>query len=229
MSERQAVLITSASNENGSIGSAEAITSPAPVPQGFPYPQGLIRAVLRLPILIYRMGLGRVYGLVPLLILTTRGRRSGQPRYAALEFRRHGSKFYVVSMWGEHPQWYQNLLASPLAALRYGKERHNVRAAMVDDPHEALRVLNLFRKTAPAIYDPLITRLSAETNISPRKLPDISHQFTIVRLDPIPDENVKPFAPPPLPSNLAWVMPVVLLFALMLVVKAVLTRTRRSD
>jgi deazaflavin-dependent oxidoreductase (nitroreductase family) len=50
------------------------------------------------------------------LILTTTGRRSGEPRVHPLIYGRHGDDYLVVASKGgapEHPAWYLNLQANP--------------------------------------------------------------------------------------------------------------------
>ncbi len=50
------------------------------------------------------------------LILTTSGRRSGEPRDSALIYRPHGDAYVVVASKGgapDHPAWYKNLVAQP--------------------------------------------------------------------------------------------------------------------
>lgn len=57
---------------------------------------------------------------VPTLLLTTTGRRSGQLRSTPLAFVRHGDALAVAaSNWGQphHPGWSENLLADPHATV----------------------------------------------------------------------------------------------------------------
>jgi deazaflavin-dependent oxidoreductase (nitroreductase family) len=166
-----------------------------------PYPTGILRTIMRLPLVLHRLGLGPLVNLLPLLVITTRGRSSGLPRQSVLEYRRHGNRFYVVSVWGKRTQWFQNLIVNPLVTVQKGRERFGARAALVSDSGEALRVLYLFRKKAPIIYDALLSRLSDQGTVNARTLPDIANQFVIVRLEPTVDDS----APPPLPSDLAWI------------------------
>jgi deazaflavin-dependent oxidoreductase (nitroreductase family) len=156
-------------------------------PQFIPYPTGLLRLALRMPLTLFRVGLGDLLNALRLLILTTRGRKSGQPRHVAVEYRRHGSKIYMISGWGERPDWYQNLLADPLVTIQLGRHTLSALADKVTDPAEALRAVNLFRRDAPSRYDAVLGRL-VDDEISGLKLPDVSPQFTIVRLDVIADE-----------------------------------------
>ncbi len=174
-----------------------------------PYPQGMGRWLLRLPLELYRLGLGDVLNVGQLMILVTRGRKSGQPRYTAIEYRQHGSKLYVVSAWGERPQWFRNLQACPEVLVQQGKRAFAARAEVVTNSGEALRVLHLFRRRAPYIYDPLIARMSARERIDELTLPDISGQITVVRFDPLD----APLDLPALPADRTWVWPIALLMA----------------
>jgi deazaflavin-dependent oxidoreductase (nitroreductase family) len=50
------------------------------------------------------------------LLLTTKGRRSGEPRTQPLIYGRHGDDYLIVASRGgapKHPQWYLNLDADP--------------------------------------------------------------------------------------------------------------------
>lgn len=75
--------------------------------------------------LVGRLTGGRVValGLVPSLILTTTGRRSGQARHNPLLYVRDGDGFVVIgSNWGKtgQPAWSHNLLADPRATVTVG-------------------------------------------------------------------------------------------------------------
>ncbi|MEO3743063.1 nitroreductase/quinone reductase family protein [Plantactinospora sp. B5E13] len=72
--------------------------------------------------LVARLTRGRVIalGMVPSLLLTTTGRRSGQPRSTPLLAVPDGDAYVVVgSNWGRttHPAWTVNLLADPAATV----------------------------------------------------------------------------------------------------------------
>jgi F420H(2)-dependent quinone reductase len=84
---------------------------------------------------IYRRTGGRVGGKgarIPLLLLTTTGRKSGQPRTTPLGYLPDGERMVVVASYGgddRHPQWYLNLQANPEATVQAGAETKRVRAA----------------------------------------------------------------------------------------------------
>jgi deazaflavin-dependent oxidoreductase (nitroreductase family) len=66
-----------------------------------------------------------------ILLLTTTGRSSGEPRTTPLIFRQDGDRWVVVASKGgspRHPQWYENLVASPEATIQVRSEEIPVRA-----------------------------------------------------------------------------------------------------
>jgi deazaflavin-dependent oxidoreductase (nitroreductase family) len=98
----------------------------------------LFRASLRViggaHILLYRATGGRVateiWGL-PVLLLTTRGRKSGRPRTTPLCFLRDGDDLVVVASNGGmdwFPAWWLNLLREPRATVQIGRTRLPIRA-----------------------------------------------------------------------------------------------------
>jgi deazaflavin-dependent oxidoreductase (nitroreductase family) len=83
---------------------------------------------------VYRLTGGRVGGRIarmPVLLLTTTGRKSGRPRTQPLTYTRAGEGYAVIASKGgaaQHPLWYLNLRANPLAEVTVGRERRHVRA-----------------------------------------------------------------------------------------------------
>jgi deazaflavin-dependent oxidoreductase (nitroreductase family) len=104
-------------------------------------PGVLGRLFFRAPIMLYRIGLG---GLMPMqLLITTVGRRSGQPRRAVVDVLRHGAAtdtYYVVSAYGETSDWYRNLKANPAVCVQVRWRRFPARAAALpqDEAEELL-------------------------------------------------------------------------------------------
>ncbi|MBZ0275170.1 MAG: nitroreductase family deazaflavin-dependent oxidoreductase [Anaerolineae bacterium] len=190
-----------------------------------PYPQGILRQLLRAPLLGYRLGLGDLLNAIFVMVLVTRGRKSGSPRYAPVEYRRHGSKIYVVSAWGGRPNWCQNLLADPVVTVQLGRHAYDARARLVDNPAESLRALYLFRRIAPARYDAVMGRLINDDSVSARTLPDLSGQFTIICLD-LTDRRP---ALPALAANLTWVWLALPVIAFTVIVVLLANRSRRSE
>jgi deazaflavin-dependent oxidoreductase (nitroreductase family) len=65
------------------------------------------------------------------LILTTRGRRSGEPRRNALIYGRDGDDYLVVASMGgapRHPKWYMNLVDNPEVEVQVKADRFRAKA-----------------------------------------------------------------------------------------------------
>jgi deazaflavin-dependent oxidoreductase (nitroreductase family) len=79
---------------------------------------------------------GYIWNGVPTLLLTTTGRRSGQPRTTALIFGRDGNDYLVVASQGgmpTHPNWYWNLTDNPAAKIQVKAEHLTVTTRTADD------------------------------------------------------------------------------------------------
>lgn len=98
-------------------------------------------AFTRLHAAVYRATAGRVGGRLASLeqvLLTTRGRRSGQQRTIPLAAVRDGDRVLLVASNGgadQHPAWYLNLRADPVVVVQSGARR-DVMIARTADPAE---------------------------------------------------------------------------------------------
>lgn len=74
--------------------------------------------------LLYRVTAGRLgskVGNAPVALLTTTGRRTGQPRVSPLLYLRDGDRIVLVASRGgsdKNPMWYLNLQANPRVAVQ---------------------------------------------------------------------------------------------------------------
>ena len=69
---------------------------------------------------------GKVKGWGPLMLLTTKGAKTGQPRIAPLMLGTDGDRLLAVASKGghpKHPDWYLNLLAHPEVTVEVGEEK----------------------------------------------------------------------------------------------------------
>ncbi|MEV0975092.1 nitroreductase family deazaflavin-dependent oxidoreductase [Microtetraspora glauca] len=70
----------------------------------------------------------------PLLLLTTRGRKSGRPYTTPVMYRPDGDRLLVfASCMGapSHPDWYLNLVADPKVTVEVGAETYEATAVVV--------------------------------------------------------------------------------------------------
>jgi deazaflavin-dependent oxidoreductase (nitroreductase family) len=80
------------------------------------------------------------------LILTTKGRRSGQSRSTPLIYQRHGDDYVVVASKGgapEDPAWYLNLESDPEVTVQVQGDRFKAgaRTASADEKPELWRIM----------------------------------------------------------------------------------------
>lgn len=109
---------------------------------------------------IYRKSGGRVLGRLggsPILLLETRGRKSGQTRTNGLVYLEGEGRWAVAASWAgepKHPLWYLNLVAEPEATIQIGGRRIQVRARELEG-EERSRVWNQIVAQDPgfAVYE----------------------------------------------------------------------------
>jgi len=84
----------------------------------------------------YRANGGKVSGMfsgAPLLLLTTTGAKSGEPRVAPLAYTTDNGRLVVIASKGgapTHPDWYHNLRANPDVTVELGTDTFPARATI---------------------------------------------------------------------------------------------------
>ena len=95
----------------------------------------IIRVMSAINTWLYRISGGRIggkwmYG-APVMLMTTVGRRSGQPRTVPLLYLRDGERVIIVGSQGgmsKDPLWVGNIAANPDVEIEIGSERRSMRA-----------------------------------------------------------------------------------------------------
>jgi deazaflavin-dependent oxidoreductase (nitroreductase family) len=91
-----------------------------------------------------------------LLLLTTRGAKSGREHTTPLAYHRDGDQYVVVASMGgapRHPAWYHNLLAHGDAEIEVGSERLTVRATPIASGPERDRLFEQQAQIMPGFRD----------------------------------------------------------------------------
>ena len=94
---------------------------------------------------------GHIWNGVPTLLLTTLGRRSGQPYRTPLIYGMDGDRYVVVASKGgapSHPAWYLNLAEHPTVKLQVGGEVFTA-SARTSPPEERARLWPAMTKIWP--------------------------------------------------------------------------------
>ena len=87
---------------------------------------------------------GGVFAAAPMLLLTTTGAKSGEPRTTPLVYSTDGDRVVIIASFGvapKHPAWFLNLKANPEVTVEVGTERFRARAA-VPEGEERDRLFN---------------------------------------------------------------------------------------
>ena len=74
-------------------------------------------------------------GVLPILLLVTKGRKSGQTRMVPLIYLRVGAGYAVIASKGgasTHPAWYLNLVGQPECEIRVRHDHYDVTARLAE-------------------------------------------------------------------------------------------------
>jgi len=113
-------------------------------------PRGLKALPWRMPIWIYRLGLGSLLG-KKFLLLSHTGRKSGEQRQAVLELIQANpetGEYYVVSGFGTQSHWYKNITHNPTAVIQVGNKKMKAIARQLE-PQEASQVILSYTQKYP--------------------------------------------------------------------------------
>ena len=90
------------------------------------------------------------------LLLTTKGAKSGQERTNPLVWTKDGDKLVIVASKGgapTNPSWFHNLRANPVVTIELGKERFAARANVAKPESERRRLYDAHAKMHPGFAD----------------------------------------------------------------------------
>jgi deazaflavin-dependent oxidoreductase (nitroreductase family) len=91
----------------------------------------------------------------PLLLLTTKGAKSGEERTTPLVYSRDGERVVVIASMGgapKHPAWFHNISADPEVTVEIGTEKFAARAS-VPEGEERDRLYAQQAATMPAFNE----------------------------------------------------------------------------
>lgn len=90
-----------------------------------------------------------------LLLLTTTGARTGEPRTSPLAYTRDGDRIVIVASKGgapKHPAWFHNLVAHPRVTVELGGERFET-LATIEPEAERRRLYDQHASVFPGFKD----------------------------------------------------------------------------
>lgn len=181
-----------------------SIESQASIP--YPYKWWLKQAY-KIPIWLYRLGLGFLVGRL-FMILTTTGRKSGQPRHTALEFHVYKGRKYVYSGFGEKADWYKNILADPRVTIQVASGTEYAIARRITDEKELSEAFEYVthNPTMRRWVQALGFRLDLDAFLAQKE------RFYLLTFDPMDATG-----PSPLKADLKWIWLVAIVLLVLLV------------
>ena len=148
-------------------------------------PSGWRLALYRLPVYLYRIGLGGFFGRRFIMLHHT-GRHSGQIRHTVLEvvqYDKNTGRYIIASGFGEHSQWYKNLMCHPDAKLECLWKTVDVRAERLNAP-EAEREMVSYGKRNPRAAQMVAGLIGYAHDGSEEDLREFSKVVPLIRLTP---------------------------------------------
>ena len=151
----------------------------------------MLRALLSMPPLFYRLGFARTRLGRRMLLLTTTGRRTGRPRTCGLNYAQDGDITYVISGWGPRADWYRNLVAEPRVRVQLGERTWVARAVTVEDAERRRQAIRRIRGLGPSqgppkILRPVFRAFGLDYDAELRALDDDAPGTPVVALEPLP-------------------------------------------
>lgn len=154
-----------------------------------PHQPALVTWFFRIPVALYRVGLAEQLGR-SMLLLTTRGRKTGLRRTTALNYVAEGDVTYVLSGGGPGSDWLRNLEADRHVEVQIGRRSFEARAETIVDPVEHRRVLCLWaerslRSAPPPAVRKAMRRIGFDYEASVRRHLEEDPPPPLVALHPI--------------------------------------------
>ncbi|MFJ8749312.1 nitroreductase family deazaflavin-dependent oxidoreductase [Streptomyces sp. NPDC102441] len=143
----------------------------------------------RLPVGLFRVGLGPVFGR-RLLLLHHQGRSTGLDRTVALEvvaYDREGGSWTLASGFGPKAAWYQNLRRTPKTTVQVGNRHYAVTAHFLREG-EGAEVMVRYAAGHPGTARRLCSFMGFEADGSVESYRRAGHDIPFVRLDAEPGQ-----------------------------------------
>ncbi|MCX5529934.1 nitroreductase family deazaflavin-dependent oxidoreductase [Streptomyces sp. NBC_00006] len=155
-----------------------------PAPRRPPLPRGWRRRLARLPIGLYRVGLGPLLG-KRLLLLHHTGRSSGLDLRVVLEVVAHDplhNSWILASGFGPRATWYQNLRAAPRTTIQVGNRHHAVTARFLSTDKGG-EIMSRYALDHPRTARRLCSFMGLDVDGGEDSYVRAGHQIPFVRLE----------------------------------------------
>jgi deazaflavin-dependent oxidoreductase (nitroreductase family) len=118
------------------------------------------------------------------LVLTTTGRKSGQPRQTPLQYEEVEGNYLVASARGAQADWYRNLLADPNVTVQVKGRTFNGSAEPVTDPAKIADFFQLRLARRPRMMRLLLRAEGLPANFTRAQLEQFAAEKAVVVIKP---------------------------------------------
>jgi deazaflavin-dependent oxidoreductase (nitroreductase family) len=118
------------------------------------------------------------------LVLTTKGRKSGQPRATPLQFEQMDGIYYIASARGVQSDWYRNLVACPQVEVQVKDQHFSALAEPITDPGRIADFLELRLKNRPRFMGVMLRLEGLPGKYTRADLEKFAERLAIVALHP---------------------------------------------
>lgn len=85
-----------------------------------------------------------------LMVITTKGRKTGKSYSTPIGFQRDGDTVVAFNVGGSS-NWYKNIAHNPVATLEIQQKTYQMRGQYVTDTDEIRRILELYQREQPSM------------------------------------------------------------------------------
>jgi deazaflavin-dependent oxidoreductase (nitroreductase family) len=141
-----------------------------------------------LVVALYRAGVLPLLGAGrTVMLLTTKGWKSGKRRSTPIGYFTIGGVIHIFSAWGKSSSWYKNLLANPEEAwIQVGMRRHRVHARPLENPAEIQRLLECLIIESPHQARTLFGWEPGRDRLDRADFSAIIERVVVVRFEQVP-------------------------------------------
>jgi deazaflavin-dependent oxidoreductase (nitroreductase family) len=158
-------------------------------------PKPIFRLIKYPPQIAYRLGLGAVFGRL-ILLLTTTGRKSGQPRVTPLQYEQIGEKFYLGASRGLKSDWVRNILVDNQVEIQVKSRRFQGTAEVITDPGRIIDFLELRLRNHPRMVRAMLKAEGLSNPPSQDQLEEYVKNVALVIVTPFNNLTHPPISKP---------------------------------
>jgi deazaflavin-dependent oxidoreductase (nitroreductase family) len=151
--------------------------------------RGIYRIGFRLPIFLYHIKLGWLLG-SRFLMLTTIGRKSGNPHRTVIEvvhYDRQNGVYTIASGWGSKSDWYKNLKKNPRVVVDVGLRKFNAIAQQLESDDAEKLLLSYSQRHPLAFRELARLMIGSEGENVAETCHTVAQEIPLITL--VPDSN----------------------------------------